>query len=172
MTKIKTVLAASSALMIMAAAPAFAQDSYGSGTKAPAAKTKVMKEKAKDAMMEKGDAMMKDEAKSYGSGDKAKDAMMEKGDAMMKDEAKSYGSGDKAKDAMMEKGDAMMKKDGMVEDVMMKEDAMMKKGDHMMKDKMTAPAQVQAPVTLNCPAGTKGQADGTCMIVDSRLFGS
>jgi len=125
---------------------------------------------AKDAMMKAGESeaksMMKDKAKSYGSGTKAEDAMMKKGDAMMKDEAKSYGSGTKAKDAMMKEGDSMMKEKAT--------DVMMKKGDAMMKEgtiKTSAPsygsgtaAPAPAVPVLNCPAGTTAQPNGTCMI--------
>jgi len=145
MKLLKTALMAS-AMVIGTASMAIAQDSYGSGTKAKDAavdKAKdVMMEKAEDAMMKEGDAMMKDKAKSYGSGAKAEDAMM-------KDKAKSYGSGAKAEDAMMK-------------EKMMKEDTIKTSAPTYGSG---TPATTQAPaININCPAGTTAQANGTCMI--------
>ena len=136
---------------------------------------------AKDAMMKEGASMMKDKAKSYGSGTKAEDAMMKEGASMMKDKAKSYGSGTKAEDSMMKEGASMMKDKAMSHGsgatAGEKGHSMMKKGDAMMKDTMhhqgtiksSAPsygsATSAAPAaTINCPAGTTAQANGTCMI--------
>jgi len=67
------------------------------------------------------------------------------------------------KDAAMKEGDAMMKKEGAAYGSGTKD--AMKKGDHMMKKETMTDS-----FNLNCPAGTKGQADGTCMIVDARLY--
>ncbi len=173
MKLLKTTLVAS-AFVLGTASMSIAQDkSYGSGTKAK----DVAVDTAKDAMMKEGDAMMKDKAKSYGSGTKAKDAMMKEGDAMMKDKAKSYGSGTKAKDAMMKEGDAMMKDKAKSYGSGAKaQDVMMKEGDAMMKDKMmhqgtiktSAPSYgsgtTAAVPAIRCPSGTTPQANGTCMI--------
>ena len=68
---------------------------------------------------------------------------------------------------MKDKGDHMMKK----EDVMMKEDAMMKDKASSYGSGTQAPAYgsgnaapASSGIPLNCPTGTKGQPDGTCMI--------
>jgi hypothetical protein len=103
-------------------------------------------------MMKEGDAMMKDKAKSYGSGTKAKDAMMKEGDAMMKDKAKSYGSGAKAQDVMMKEGDAMMK------------DKMMHQGTIKTSAPSYGSGTTAAVPAIRCPSGTTPQANGTCMI--------
>ena len=189
---LKSTLMAS-ALILGTASMSFAQDkSYGSGTKAKEVATDkatdMAKDKAKDMVGDKAGAMV-DPAMKAGKhmmkGDSAKDAMMKAGESeaksMMKDKAKSYGSGTKAEDAMMKKeeksygsgskGDAMMKDKAKSYGSGSKSDAMMK--DKMM-DKGTiktstpsygsgAPAAAPA-ATLNCPAGTTAQANGTCMI--------
>jgi len=62
----------------------------------------------------------------------------------------------------MMKSDAMMKKDHM----MASEDKMMSKDSMMMEDK----AMMTDMTPVNCPAGTKGQADGTCMLLEGNTL--
>lgn len=177
MKLLKSTLVAS-ALILGTASVSFAQDkSYGSGTKVKDAAvdkaTDMAKDKAdammKDKMMKDGEVMMKDKAKSYGSGAKVEDAMMKEGDAMMKDKmmkdgevmmkdkATSYGSGTKVEGAMMEKGDVMMK------------DKMMKEGTIKTGASYGSATPAAAVPTINCPAGTTAQANGTCMITGNYL---
>ena len=126
-----------------------AAQSYGSGTKP--AETSYGSGTTKTADPSYGSGTTKSADPSYGSGTKPADA--------------SYGSG--TKDAMKDKGDHMMKK----EDVMMKEDAMMKDKASSYGSGTQAPAYgsgnaapASSGIPLNCPTGTKGQPDGTCMI--------
>ena len=167
---LKSTLMAS-ALVLGAASMSIAQDnSYGSGTEAKdiaVDKVKdVAKDKAKDMVgdkagmvdpaMKAGEHMMKDKAKSYGSGTKAEDSMMKEGASMMKDKAMSHGSGATAGEkghSMMKKGDAMMK------------DTMQHQGTIKSSAPSYGSATSAAPAaTINCPAGTTAQANGTCMI--------
>lgn len=126
---------------------------------------------AKDAAMKAGESEMKKKAKSYGSGAvageaaksmDAKDAMTA-GKVMMKggskEDAAMAVAKDKAKDAMMDKAEGMMKKE------------MMDKGtiktsapSYGSGTPAAAPAPAAPVVTINCPAGTTAQANGTCMI--------
>ena len=126
-----------------------AAQSYGSGTKP--AETSYGSGTTKTADPSYGSGTTKSADPSYGSGTKPADA--------------SYGSG--TKDAMKDKGHHMMKK----EDVMMKEDAMMKDKASSYESGTQAPAYgsgnaapASSGLPLNCPTGTKGQPDGTCMI--------
>ena len=126
-----------------------AAQSYGSGTKP--AETSYGSGTTKTADPSYGSGTTKSADPSYGSGTKPADA--------------SYGSG--TKDAMKDKGDHMMKK----EDVMMKEDTMMKDKASSYGSGTQAPAYgsgnaapASSGIPLNCPTGTKGQPDGTCMI--------
>ena len=143
-----------------------------------------------DPAMKVGEHMMK--------GDSVKDAAMKAGQSeaksMMKDKAKSYGSGAVAGEAAsMDGKDAMtagkvMMQGGSTQDAAMAvakdnaKDAMMGKAEGMVKDQMmhqgtiktSAPsygsattAVTSAPAaatTVNCPYGTTAQANGTCMI--------
>ena len=150
MTKLKSVLILSATAALLSATPAIAQ--YGSGTSA-----------AKDAATDAAKDAAKDAAdKAYGSGTKAADKVTDK----------AYGSGDKGAVTMQEKAYGSGDKG----EVSMQE--------HSMKDSShgsgtTAPAQGYNSGTtstgiapVSCPAGTKPSNDGTCLIVDSRLFGS
>ena len=120
-----------------------AAQSYGSGTKP--AETSYGSGTTKTADPSYGSGTTKSADPSYGSGTKPADA--------------SYGSG--TKDAMKDKGDHMMKK----EDVMMKDKASSYgSGTQAPAYGSGNAAPASSGIPLNCPTGTKGQPDGTCMI--------
>jgi len=192
MPKIKSILVLSATALLMSTTPSLAQ-SYGSGSSAnslpqtsqPRTVRKVTKtlskaEKRQMAAQEQKQrleaqlAEKEKAAQSYGSG--TKPAETSYGSGTTKTADPSYGSGTKpadasygsgTKDAMKDKGDHMMKK----EDVMMKEDTMMKDKASSYGSGTQAPAYgsgnaapASSGIPLNCPTGTKGQPDGTCMI--------
>jgi len=189
MTFLKSTLMAS-ALILGTATATLAQESMADKAKDMAVDkaTDMAKDKAKDMAGETAGKMV-DPAMKAGKhmmkGDSAKDAVMKAGQSEMKSMAKDTVMGEGAsmdgKDAMTA-GKVMMQ-GGSKEDAAMAvakdkaKDAVMGKAEGMMKDKMmhsgtiksapavTAPTTMTAPVpTINCPAGTTAQANGTCMI--------
>lgn len=151
--------------------------SYGSGTKdVKDAATDTAKDKAQDvkdqAYGSGTDKAEKVKDKAYGSGDEgAKDAADKAygsgDDGAEKAADKAYGSGDKAADKAYGSGtdaahDAKHKAYG--------------SGDKPAADGTynsgTADPAISAPsLPVNCPAGTKAQPNGTCLLVDSSLLG-
>lgn len=145
MLKLKSILVLSATAVLLSTTPSFAQ--YGSGTEAAkdvatdAAKD-VAKKKAKDTAYGSGtDAAEKVKDKAYGSGEHKADEVKDK----------AYGSDTKASTKVQEKA-------------------------YGSDTKAAAPAQpaynsgTTALPPANCPAGTKAQPNGTCMLVDSSKF--
>ena len=103
--------------------------------------------------------------------------------AVMSEEAKELLMEERKMDAMrrsdtvvldgVETGETIIVEEPVMDDTMMKEKMMAKE---MMDDgTMVDPAPVDAPAvttttTVNCPAGTEAQADGTCMITGDFQF--
>jgi len=161
MPHIKSALILTTTLALFAAGPVMAQ-SYGSGVKDKATEkvktqaVKKAKQSAKDVMT---DAAKKTE--SYGSG------KVEGASEKVTHQPKVKGAyGSDNKDGHADKASyGSDNKDGHADKASYGSDKMQHKADKMdhMSDKME-PATSTTTV-LNCPAGTKGQADGTCMIV-------
>ncbi len=164
MPKIKSILVLSAAAMCLSTAPSFAQ--YGSGSsagnlptstaparRAKAAKTKINKaeKKRRDALKQKEamEAKLAKKEKSYGSGTAKPAASYGSGIAQPAKSisaapvkpAQPYGSG--------HKGDAA---------VIKKESPSSYGSGHS-----------NSGATLNCPAGTTPQANGTCLLASDSL---
>lgn len=185
--KLLTSTLMASALIFGTATVSFAQDAMTDKAKDMAVdKAKDMaKDEAKKHMGTTGEHAV-DAGAHMMKGDSAKDAAMKVGKSEAKNMAKDKLMGEGASmatksmdsDDMMTAGKVMMK-GGSKEDAAMAvakdkaKDAVMGKAEGMVKDKMmhqgtikTSAPTVTAPaaVTVNCPAGTTAQANGTCMI--------
>ncbi|MEP3888928.1 MAG: hypothetical protein ABJN69_00595 [Hellea sp.] len=186
MTLLKSTLMAS-ALILGTASASFAQDALTDKAKDMAVDkaTDMAKDEAKKHMGKTGEQAVK-AGEHMMKGDSAKDAAMKVGTSEAKSMAKDQIMGDTmmTEKGTMDGGDMMtagkvMVKGGSAEDAAMAvakenaKDAVMGKAKGMMKDQMvhqgtikTAAPMTSAPaaVTVNCPAGTTAQANGTCMI--------
>ncbi len=185
MNILKSTLLAS-ALILGTASASFAQDAMTDKAKSMAT------EKAKDMATDKAKEMAGDKANMVDpamkageqmmKGDSLKDAAMKAGQSEVKTMMTGKVTGDtimteKGKmdgEDMMTAGKVMIK-GGSAEDAAMAvakdnaKDVMMDKAEGMMKGKMMHQGTVKsvapaAAVTINCPAGTTAQANGTCMI--------
>jgi len=186
--KLLTSTFMASALILGAASMATAQDSMKEKATDIAVDkaTDMAKDKATDIAGEKAGQMVEPAAKvgkHMMKGDSAKDAAMKVGKSEVKSMAKEQvledGVSMDGQDAMTA-GKVMME-GGSKEDAMMAvtkdktKDVVMDKADKMMKKEMMQSGTVKsapsygsgsaAPAaSINCPSGTKAQANGTCMV--------
>ena len=144
--------------------------SYGSGTKgvkdAASDTAKDTAQGVKDKAYGSGTDKAKETAdKAYGSGDEgvkdAADKAYGSGDEGVKDAAdKAYGSGDKGvKDTAHKAYGSDTPASAPAE------------GTYNSGTTHSTTTSTTSSLPLNCPAGTKAQPDGTCLLVDSRLLG-